>query len=127
MSYPPQNPYPPPQNPYPPPQYYPPPVPSSQTSGWAIFSLIAGLLAWLGVFGLGGLAAVIAGHIAQGQIRSSGGRMSGSGMATAGLVLGYLNLAFALVTLCISILIFTGAIAAPALCLPFMNDMQTYP
>lgn len=31
--------------------YYPPPAAPS-TSGWAIFSLIAGVLAWLGVLAL---------------------------------------------------------------------------
>lgn len=108
------------------PQYpYQPPVPAS-TSGWAIFSLIAGLLAWLGVFGLGGLAAVIAGHVAKGQIRTGGGRVGGDGLATAGLVLGYLNLAFALLGLCLIVLMFAGIIGTPLLCAPYMNNISTY-
>jgi hypothetical protein len=71
-----------------------PPVPLT-TSGWSIFSLIAGILAWLGVFGLGGLAAVIAGHI---------------------------NLALAIVGLCVGILIFMGVLTAPVCMIPFLQD-----
>ena len=55
------------------PTYQQPPV-IAETSGWAIFSLISGILGWLGVFGLGGLLAIIAGHIAKSQIRNSQGR-----------------------------------------------------
>ena len=101
------------------------PYPAS-TSGWAIFSLIAGLLAWLGVFGLGGIAAVIAGYVAKGQIRESGGRLGGDGLATAGLVLGYLNLGFALLGICLLILMFAGIIGTPFLCAPFFNNVNTY-
>jgi hypothetical protein len=104
-------------------QPYPYPV---STSGWAIFSLIAGLLAWLGVFGLGGLAAVIAGYVAKGQIRESGGRLAGDGLATAGLVLGWLNLAFAVFGLCLFVLMFAGIIGTPILCAPFLNNVNTY-
>jgi hypothetical protein len=104
---------------------YQQPLPAS-TSGWAIFSLIAGLLAWLGVFGLGGLAAVIAGHVAKGQIRASGGRLGGDGLATAGLVMGYLNLGLAVLGLCLFVLMFAGIIGTPLLCAPYLNSINTY-
>jgi hypothetical protein len=106
--------------------YYnaPPPVTVS-TSGWAIFSLIAGILAWLGVFGLGGLAAVITGHIAKNEIKKSGGQIGGDGLATAGLVLGYLNLAIALVFACFFVLMFLGIFSTPLFCAPFLNSMNT--
>jgi hypothetical protein len=60
---------------YPPPGYYypPPPYAPASTSGWAIFSLIAGILAWLGVFGLGGIVAIISGYIAKNEIKNSKG------------------------------------------------------
>jgi hypothetical protein len=109
------------------PNYYyqnPGPV-TGQTSGWAVFSLIAGILAWLGVFGLGGIAAVIAGYIARSEINASGGRISGSGMATAGLVLGYINIALTLLGICLIALAFAGLIASPAVCAPFMNNINT--
>jgi hypothetical protein len=95
-----------------------------ETSGWAIFSLIAGLLGWMGVVGVGGLAAIIAGHIAKGQIRNSHGRMGGNGLATAGLVLGYLNVGLAVIGGCLLLLIFGGLISMPIFCIPYMNGIQ---
>ncbi|MBE0696896.1 MAG: hypothetical protein IH586_08225, partial [Anaerolineaceae bacterium] len=35
-----------------------------ETNVWAIVSLISGVLAWVGVCGLGGVGAVICGHVA---------------------------------------------------------------
>lgn len=101
--------------------YYGPPTVVQQTNIWAIISLISGILAWVGVFGLGGIAAVICGHVAKGQIRGSGGAMGGDGLATAGLVLGYLNLAMAVIVGCLVILIMIGAISGAAIC-PFLFD-----
>jgi len=99
---------------YPPPTYYsPPPAPPASTSGWAIFSLIAGILAWLGVFGLGGIVAIITGYIAKNEINNSAGRVGGNGMATTGLVLGWLNIAVACLAVCLFILFFTGVLALP--------------
>jgi hypothetical protein len=42
---------------------------------------------------LGGIVAVICGHVARGEIRRSSGGMTGDGLAIAGLIIGYLNLA----------------------------------
>lgn len=102
---------------------YPQPPIVAETNGWAIFSLIAGILGWLGVFGLGGLAAIITGHIAKGEIRKSGGRSGGDGFATAGLVLGYLNVGLTLLGGCLAILIFGGLISMPIFCTPYLNGM----
>jgi hypothetical protein len=96
----------------------------SETSGWAIFSLISGILGWLGVFGLGGIIAVIAGHIAKNQIRNSRGRVGGNGLATTGLVLGYLNIGLAVLGACLALLIFGGLISMPIFCAPYMNGIQ---
>lgn len=103
---------------------YPQPPMIATTSGWAIFSLIAGILGWLGVFGLGGLAAIITGHIAKNEIRNSRGMVGGDGMATAGLVLGYLNVGLTVLGGCLVILIFGGLISVPVFCAPFMNGMN---
>jgi hypothetical protein len=103
-----------------PPNYASPYTPV-ETNLWAIVSLVSGVLAWLGLFGLGGLVAVIAGHVAKSQIRSSAGQLGGDGLATAGLVLGYLNLAFAALALCLAILVFVGAISGAAIC-PFIFE-----
>jgi hypothetical protein len=107
---------------YPPPGYYYPPsspYAHTSTSGWAIFSLIAGILAWLGVFGLGGIVAIISGYIAKNEINHSSGRIGGNGMATTGLVLGWLNIALACLGGCFVILLFTGVLAMPA----FLNGI----
>jgi len=55
-------------------------------------------MSWLLCPFIGGLLAVVLGHIARGQIRRTG--ESGGGMAMAGLVLGYIHLvAVALITI----------------------------
>jgi hypothetical protein len=64
------------------PGYYPP-VPLPRTNGFAIGALVCGVVPFLG-----GIPAVIFGHVARAQIQRSGER--GDGMAVAGLVLGYL-------------------------------------
>lgn len=64
-----------------------------QTSGFAISSMILGILGIvIGWFTLAipSILAVIFGHIARGKIRQSGGTITGDGMAIAGLVMGYL-------------------------------------
>lgn len=103
---------------YPPSSSYPA-SPVVETNIWAIISLISGILGWIGVFGLGGIAAVITGHVAKSQIQNSGGRMAGDGLATAGLVLGYLNLALTVLAICLGILIIAGVISGAAIC-PFI-------
>jgi hypothetical protein len=72
--------------------------PSSETNGFAIASLIFGIL-WL--LGLGSLLAVIFGHVAHGQNKRT--HRGGNGLATAGLVLGYIGLAI-VATFAISVL-----------------------
>jgi len=64
-----------------------------QTSGFAISSLVLGILGVvIGWFTLviPAILAVIFGHIARSKIRQSGGTITGDGMAIAGLVMGYL-------------------------------------
>jgi len=116
---------------YPPPGYYyppPPPYAPASTSGWAVFSLIAGILAWLGVFGLGGIAAIISGYIAKNEIKNSGGRVGGNGMATTGLVLGWLNIASLCVILCVVMIaiLVPGLIALPSFMQGILPNSPSY-
>ncbi len=67
-----------------------PPVP--QTNPWAIVSLVSSILAWLGLFGIGGIVGIITGIVARREIAASGGMQTGDGLAVAGIVLGALNL-----------------------------------
>jgi hypothetical protein len=61
----------------------PPALPRKQTStnGWAIASLVLGIIG-------GSLLAIVFGLVGRSQIRRSGGRQGGLGLATAGIVLG---------------------------------------
>ncbi len=67
------------------------PIHSQRTNVFAILALVFGIL--------GGLLALVFGHIALSQIRRTG--ESGRGMAIAGLVLGYISIVFWLVILLI--------------------------
>lgn len=67
---------------------YPGPMAPS-TSYWAIASLMVGILSYLGFFVVGGLLAIVFGHIALSEINRSNGQIEGRGLAIAGLVLGY--------------------------------------
>lgn len=76
-------------------QYAPP---SQPTSGWAIASLVVGILAILAAFvpgaGLLGLAAIFFGDF--GRRETDRGTASGSGIAQAGRILGVVALALAI-------------------------------
>ena len=101
-------------SPYPFYPYYPIPV-APTTSGLAIASLVCGLLT-LFAFPYLGIAAVVCGHLALSQIRSSGGFVEGRGFALAGLILGYLLLGLGLIgfLLYITLLITISTRAVPA-------------
>jgi hypothetical protein len=82
--------------------------PQPKTSGWAIGSLVLGILGWaigslvLGILGLVPLLVcigpvfaipgVICGHMAYSRIERSRGTLAGQGMALAGLITGYVSI-----------------------------------
>ena len=99
-------------------------IQGSKTSAWAIVSLISGILAWLGVCGLGGIAAVICGHIAKNEIQKDPTSLTGDGLATIGLVLGYLNILLFVMGICLTLMVITGVISGAALCFPFLNEVN---
>lgn len=59
------------------------------TNACSIVSLIVGCVAWVIPF-LGGLVAVVLGHVALGQLRHRG--QGGRNLAVTGLIMGYLSL-----------------------------------
>jgi hypothetical protein len=77
-----------------------------RTNSLAVASLVLGIISWLLCPFVGGVLAVIFGHVARGQIRRTG--EGGAGMAMAGLVLGYVHLAVAVLATIIWILILGG-------------------
>ena len=80
----------PPPGPYPPQGYPYPPYPPQQpgTNGFAIASLVLGIL-WLEW--VGSILAIIFGFIARAQIKRTG--QGGDGLAIAGIVLGFFAIA----------------------------------
>lgn len=93
------------QQPYGAPQY--PQMQPNSTA--AIVSLIAGIVSWLAFPVISAIVAVIAGHMARGEIRRSNGALGGGGMALAGLILGYLNILIVVGVFCF--IIFFAVIA----------------
>jgi hypothetical protein len=66
------------------------------TSSLSITSLIMAVLGWTLIPIVGGIIAVITGHMAKKEIRQSDGLLGGEGISTTGLILGYSNLALGL-------------------------------
>lgn len=97
-----------PSAPYPPPPAYPSPYPfygapyapytaplparARGTNGFAIASLVCGVLGLCAGL-VGALPAIVFGHVALSQIKRGEGTEEGRGLAIAGLVMGYLILA----------------------------------
>ena len=101
-----QAPPPPPPSPTPPYGY----VQMPRTNSTAIVSLVAGIGAWVICPVLAAVVAVITGHVALSQLRTSGEQ--GRGMALAGTILGYTNLGLVGVSIVVILLLtlFGGAL-----------------
>src|SRR5262245_50143221 len=98
----PSAPYPPPPAfPYPPPYGapYAPPMLYPRTNGFAVTSLVCGILGLCAGGFLVAIPAIVFGHIALAQINRLGGLEQGRGMAIAGLVMGYAYLALVMLYL----------------------------
>ena len=66
----------------------------------AIISLVAGITGWTVFPVIGGIVAIITGHLALNEIRDNEGQLRGNSLAIGGLALGYVCLAcFALIVL----------------------------
>ena len=82
------------------------PRPQPKTNGLAITSLIFGIIQFVLCPIIGGIVAIVTGHMARAAIRRSQGAEGGSGMATAGLILGYVGIALTVLGGIAAILIF---------------------
>ena len=82
----------------------------TKTNVMAIVSLVAGLASWFIVPTIGAIVAIITGHMARSQIKSSFGAEGGDALAVVGLILGYLNLAMSCIGILLVILMFGGVI-----------------
>ena len=63
-------------------------APTKSTNGFAIASLVLGIV-WL--FWIGSILALVFGYVGKSQIDGSEGRQNGRGMAIAGIVLGWVG------------------------------------
>jgi uncharacterized protein DUF4190 len=81
----------------------------TRTNSLAVASLVLGIASWCACPIVGGLAAVILGHVARGQIRRTG--EGGGGLAIAGLILGYVHLAGAVLVTFIWLVLLGGFLA----------------
>ncbi len=96
------------------------------TSIYATISLISGVLAWLGVFGLGGLLAIIFGYVAKNEIQRNRGRIGGEELANAGLILGYVNVALFVAGFClVALLVALGFAAIPFCFVPSFSHWNS--
>jgi hypothetical protein len=89
----------------------------------SIVSLISGIISWFLLPIIGGIIAVITGHMAKREIRESAGRQTGDGLATAGLILGYLHLGVTVLSVCAVVALLALGLS-PLLCLPFANEFS---
>lgn len=80
-----------------------PPAPRQQVSAFAIASLVTSILSWFVIPFVGGIVAVVLGHIAHNEIRKANGAIGGRGMALAGLILGYVQIVFTILAIVIVI------------------------
>jgi len=88
---------------------YAPSSPPRPTSGYAIISLVCGILGWILFPLIGSLAAIIFGHMARAEISREPDK-DGDGMAVAGLILGYLSLLISVVAIIFLVLFLLGGL-----------------
>jgi multidrug efflux pump subunit AcrB len=81
-----------------------------QTSSLAVVSLISGIASFFIVPMLGAIVAIITGNLAKKEIRQSAGRLTGEDMARWGVILGWVNVALALIGICLVVLSILGVI-----------------
>lgn len=77
------------------PALQPSPTPPARTNGLAIASLVLSLV---GCFGITAIAGVVCGHLARKRIRQDPSQ-SGAGIALAGIIVGYVFIAFSVLSL----------------------------
>jgi len=82
-----------------------------ETSVMAILSLVLSLASWVFLPAAGAIAAVVLGHYARAEIRSSNGTKTGDGLALGGLIIGYIHIAFVTLLACIYVLFILGFVA----------------
>ena len=76
------------------------------TSTLAIVSLVSALLGFTFVPVIGGIVAIVTGHMARNETRSIPPKASGDGMATAGIIMGWIQIGLLVIGICCAIVYF---------------------
>ena len=82
-------------------QPYPTIPTQPKDSTMALLSMIFGISAYVILWGIGAIVAIILGHLAKNEIKNSNGMLKGNGMATAGLILGYIQIGLFVLSVCV--------------------------
>ncbi|MFP7721874.1 DUF4190 domain-containing protein [Lysobacter sp. A3-1-A15] len=83
-------------------------MPVPRTSTAAVISLVFGILSWFVLPLVGGVVAVVTGHVARGEIRRAAGSVDGDALAVAGLALGWTNLLVGVLAVMVFVVFFGG-------------------
>jgi hypothetical protein len=109
--------------PYPYPYTYPYPAPGSgyyspwlyapapQLSGWALTSMICGIISMVILQPITAILAIIFGYMALREVKRSGGQVDGHGMAVAGIVMGYIGIGLTVLVIALYIVYFVFIIS----------------
>lgn len=81
------------------------PVTAPRTNVLAIVSLVAGIAGLVFVPFIGGVVAVITGHISRKEIRATG--EAGDGLAKGGLITGYIGLGLSVLAIIVVVIVFS--------------------
>jgi hypothetical protein len=84
----------------------------TSTSVWAVISLISGIANFIGLPFYGAVAALITGYVSKHEIEKSNGRLEGERMSKAGIILGWIGIAFAILSVCLAVLVIMGVIGS---------------
>jgi hypothetical protein len=87
----------------------------ARTSVWAVISLISGIANFLVLPFFGAIAALISGYIAKDEIKKGNCSVDGDSLAKAGIIMGWLGVAFSVLTFCLTVLMFAGLIGGSIL------------
>ncbi len=88
---------------------------TTRTSTLALISLVSGILAWAALPLLGSLVAVVTGHMARREVRSSYGEVEGDNLALVGLILGWVQLILIALSLLVATFLIAGALTGSVL------------
>jgi hypothetical protein len=81
---------------------------SAGNSGLALASMIVALVSLCVGAGIGGIVAVVLGHMALNQINASGGMLGGRGQAMTGLILGYIEIGLTVIFVIFYVLVLSS-------------------